>query len=85
MTRIKLGFQPTDQKPWRDNSGLKKGQADKYQTSWKGNIVKRDDTVLDYQDLSDAIRPANTIYKERTKTDYFKSKDERDDDDEDED
>ena len=52
----------------------------KYKTTWKGQIVKRDDTIVDYQDLSNAIRPANTIYKERSKTDYFKSKDERDED-----
>lgn len=69
-------------KPWADFS--QKNLRKKYQNSWKAQIVTRDDTansnVHDYQKLSNDIRPANTIYKERPQTDYFKSKDDRDDD-----
>ena len=82
IDRIKLEVQDVDERPWRNKSS--KTMGTKYQTNWSGQILKRDDTVVDYQDLSDQIRPAHTIYKERPKTDYFKSADERDEEDEDE-
>ena len=79
--RLKVYSSEMEERPWRDKSDKKIGV--KYQTNWSGQILKRDDTILDYQGLSDKIRPANTIYKERTKTDYFKSKDDREEDEDD--
>lgn len=67
-------------KPWNEFSQKKLRQQ--YQGTWKQQIITQgagEAGRVDYQKLSDDIRPADTIYKSRVKTDYMKSKDERDD------
>ena len=70
-----------EQKPWTGTGHMKARPG--YQSSWKKQIVGKRDQILDYQGLSDEIRPANTIYKSRQKTDYMKSKEDRDEEDDD--